>query len=76
LLRRGEAPALLVVAEAQTQGRGRNGRAWQSLPGASLTFSLGLPLAPADWSGLSLAVGAALADAIEPAERWQTPGCS
>lgn len=66
-LRHGEAPALLVVAEAQTQGRGRNGRAWQSRPGASLTFSLGLPLAPADWSGLSLAVGAALADAIDPA---------
>ena len=66
-LRRGEAPALLVVAEAQTQGRGRNGRTWQSLPGASLTFSLGLPLAPADWAGLSLAVGATLADAIEPA---------
>jgi BirA family biotin operon repressor/biotin-[acetyl-CoA-carboxylase] ligase len=58
-----------VVAEAQTQGRGRNGRTWQSLPGASLTFSLGLPLAPVDWSGLSLAVGVALADAIEPCER-------
>jgi BirA family biotin operon repressor/biotin-[acetyl-CoA-carboxylase] ligase len=67
LLRRGAAPALLVVAESQTQGRGRNGRAWQSQPGASLTFSLGLPLAPVDWSGLSLAVGTALADAIDPA---------
>jgi BirA family biotin operon repressor/biotin-[acetyl-CoA-carboxylase] ligase len=53
------------VAEAQTRGRGRNGRAWQSAPGASLTFSLALPLAPPDWSGLSLAVGVALADAIE-----------
>jgi BirA family biotin operon repressor/biotin-[acetyl-CoA-carboxylase] ligase len=63
---RAEAAPQLVVAEAQTAGRGRNGRAWQSAPGASLTFSLGLPFAPADWSGLSLAVGAALADAIEP----------
>jgi BirA family biotin operon repressor/biotin-[acetyl-CoA-carboxylase] ligase len=57
----------LYVAEQQTQGRGRMGRAWLASPGASLTFSLALPLAPADWSGLSLAVGLALADALEPA---------
>ena len=36
-------------------------------PGASLTFSLGLPLAPADWSGLSLAVGLSLATSLNPA---------
>jgi BirA family transcriptional regulator, biotin operon repressor / biotin---[acetyl-CoA-carboxylase] ligase len=59
------APCLLV-AEQQTQGRGRQGRSWQSARGASLTFSLGLPYAPADWSGLSLAVGLALADALDP----------
>jgi BirA family biotin operon repressor/biotin-[acetyl-CoA-carboxylase] ligase len=58
----------LLVAEHQTLGRGRQGRGWLSAPGASLTFSLGLPLAPRDWSGLSLAVGVALADAIEPPE--------
>ena len=63
----------LVVAESQTQGRGRNGRVWQSAVGASLTFSLGLPFAPADWSGLSLAVGVALADAIEPLAEGQVP---
>jgi BirA family biotin operon repressor/biotin-[acetyl-CoA-carboxylase] ligase len=57
----------LLVAEHQTAGRGRQGRSWQSAPGASLTFSLALPLAPSDWSGLSLAVGAALADALDPA---------
>ena len=56
----------LLVAEHQTQGRGRQGKAWQSAAGASLTFSLALPLAPADWSGLSLAVGVALADALDP----------
>ena len=55
----------LLVAEHQSAGRGRQGRAWQSVPGASLTFSLGLPLALADWSGLSLAVGVALCDALE-----------
>jgi BirA family biotin operon repressor/biotin-[acetyl-CoA-carboxylase] ligase len=56
----------LLVAEHQTLGRGRKGRAWVSAPGASLTFSLSLPLSPSDWSGLSLAVGVALADALEP----------
>ncbi|EHR69147.1 birA, biotin-(acetyl-CoA-carboxylase) ligase [Burkholderiales bacterium JOSHI_001] len=59
------APTLLV-AEAQTQGRGRQGRSWQAAAGASLTFSLSLRLAPSDWSGLSLAVGLALADALDP----------
>lgn len=61
------APApVLRVAERQTAGRGRLGRPWWSQPGQGLTFSLGLPLAPADWSGLSLAVGLALAEALEP----------
>jgi BirA family biotin operon repressor/biotin-[acetyl-CoA-carboxylase] ligase len=55
------------VAQEQTQGRGRQGRAWHAQPGSSLTFSLGLRLAPQDWSGLSLAVGVALADALDPA---------
>jgi len=56
----------LLVAEHQTHGRGRQGRVWQAAPGASLTFSLALPLAPKDWSGLSLAVGVALAEALDP----------
>jgi BirA family transcriptional regulator, biotin operon repressor / biotin---[acetyl-CoA-carboxylase] ligase len=56
----------LLVAEHQTHGRGRQGRLWQAAPGASLTFSLALPLAPRDWSGLSLAVGVALAEALDP----------
>ena len=60
----------LLVAEHQTHGRGRQGRLWQAAPGASLTFSLALPLAPRDWSGLSLAVGVALAEALDP----QPPG--
>ena len=56
----------LLVAQEQTQGRGRQGRTWHAQPGSSLTFSLGLSLAPQDWSGLSLAVGVALADALDP----------
>ncbi|MGK2898013.1 MAG: biotin--[acetyl-CoA-carboxylase] ligase [Burkholderiaceae bacterium] len=57
----------LLVAEHQTGGRGRQGRTWQSVAGASLTFSLGLALAVSDWSGLSLAVGVALCEALDPA---------
>ncbi|MDH4389890.1 MAG: biotin--[acetyl-CoA-carboxylase] ligase [Aquabacterium sp.] len=69
-------PALLVAAQ-QTAGRGRHGKAWVSgtgaAVGASLTFSLALPLAPADWSGLSLAVGLALVDALDPPLPGQPP---
>ena len=57
----------LLVATHQTAGRGRLGRSWHATPGASLTFSLALPLAREDWSGLSLAVGLAVAEAIDPA---------
>jgi BirA family biotin operon repressor/biotin-[acetyl-CoA-carboxylase] ligase len=57
----------LLVAEHQTQGRGRMGRAWLSTAsGGSLTFSIGLVMDMADWSGLSLAVGCAVAEALEP----------
>ena len=57
----------LLVATHQTAGRGRLGRRWHATPGASLTFSLALPLRRADWSGLSLAVGLAVVQAFEPA---------
>ncbi|CAN5160345.1 bifunctional biotin--[acetyl-CoA-carboxylase] ligase/biotin operon repressor BirA [soil metagenome] len=65
----------LLVAEHQTQGRGRMGRQWQSGPGgSSLTFSLSLPLEPTDWSGLSLAAGCAIAEALDPLrEAGQAP---
>ncbi|MEO3690247.1 biotin--[acetyl-CoA-carboxylase] ligase [Roseateles paludis] len=65
-LREGGAP-LLLVADRQTNGRGRQGRSWISIPGGSLTcsFALALP-ARLDLSGLSLAVGCAVADALDP----------
>ena len=59
----------LLVAINQTAGRGRLGRHWHSTPGSSLTFSLALPLQRADWSGLSLAVGLAVAEALDPEGR-------
>ena len=60
------AEPLLLVAETQTAGRGRMGRHWLSQREDSLTFSLGLPLRIADWSGLSLAVGVSLSDSLSP----------
>lgn len=71
--RQGDATPCLLVAERQNAGRGRQGRPWQSAPGASLTFSLGLPMAPQRWGGLSLAVGVALAEALHPALRIKWP---
>ena len=56
-----------LVAERQTAGRGRLGRRWEAAPGASLTFSLAWPFAAGiELSGLSLAVGVALAEALDP----------
>ena len=64
--RAGQTEPTLLVAERQTAGRGRLGRPWQSAAGDSLTFSLGLPFSPKDWSGLSLAVGLSLAESLHP----------
>jgi len=57
----------VLAADRQTAGRGRRGRAWQSWPGASLTFSLQWRFAPAGSvpAGLSLVVGLAVARALE-----------
>lgn len=72
--RAGDSSPCLLVAEQQTRGRGRMGRDWLSDAGASLTFSLSLPMAPAQWGGLSLAVGLALAEALDPVtEQSQAP---
>lgn len=52
-----------VIANLQTQGRGRRGRTWASQLGGSLTFSMlwRFQGGAASLSGLSLAVGVALA---------------
>jgi BirA family biotin operon repressor/biotin-[acetyl-CoA-carboxylase] ligase len=64
--RAGLGEPVLLVAESQTAGRGRMDRPWRNSIGASLMFSLGLPLAPKDWSGLSLAVGLSVAESLQP----------
>ncbi|MBL8343068.1 MAG: biotin--[acetyl-CoA-carboxylase] ligase [Rubrivivax sp.] len=80
---RGAFAPRLLVAEQQTAGRGRLGRQWVSEAGASLTFSLALALARPDWSGLSLAVGLAVAEALDesatsapPADAADRPGAA
>jgi len=55
----------VLVADAQTAGRGRHGRAWHAAAGRSLTFSLAWQPRRGSLDGLSLAVGAALADALD-----------
>ena len=84
--RAGQLEPALLVAERQTAGRGRLGRDWQSgavtaqepavhttAPLAGLTFSLGLVLNPADWSGLSLAVGLSVVQSLHPDLRLKWP---
>ncbi len=71
--REGNTTPQLLMARTQTAGRGRLGRQWQSQADASLTFSLGLPLPLQDWSGLSLAVGVAVAGALHPAVGLKWP---
>jgi BirA family biotin operon repressor/biotin-[acetyl-CoA-carboxylase] ligase len=77
--RGGSTYPVLLIAEQQTQGRGRLGRQWHSMSGPgsgqamALTFSLGMRLAPQDWSGLSLAVGLAIAQSLHPEIRLKWP---
>ena len=54
----------LVIADHQTLGRGREGRAWHAAPRESLLFSLVLRLDCADLSSLTLALGLGLSDAV------------
>lgn len=76
LLRRARAGGLLptlLIAKAQTAAHGRMGRPWVAEADSALTFSLALPLAPKDWSGLSLAIGLALAETLHPDIRIKWP---
>jgi BirA family transcriptional regulator, biotin operon repressor / biotin---[acetyl-CoA-carboxylase] ligase len=56
----------VLIAESQSQGRGRRGRAWQAVLGGSLTFSLRWQFdKPAgQLGGASLVVGLALVEAL------------
>ena len=56
----------VVVADRQTAGRGSRGRSWLATPDASLTFSVlwHFPGGIERLSGLSLAVGVAVVEAL------------
>lgn len=69
--RAGDTRPTLLVAKHQTAGRGRLGRQWHDQAGDSLMFSLGLPLNPLNWSGLSLAVGLSIANSLDPEHRFK-----
>ncbi len=58
---------IALAAEWQTAGRGRRGRPWMAVAGGSLTFSLGWQFEQGAGflAGLSLAVGVAVARALE-----------
>lgn len=74
LLSRGPLPTALpvIVAEAQTEGRGRLGRSWQAEPGANLLFSVLLaPDLPLQRAGRAvLCWAAALAERTGAWLKW------
>jgi BirA family transcriptional regulator, biotin operon repressor / biotin---[acetyl-CoA-carboxylase] ligase len=77
--RGGLAEGAVLVAEAQSAGRGRMGRQWVSRPGAALTFSVllrpaAVPHASLGWVPLLAGVAAALAvraeTGVDAALKW------
>ncbi len=74
----GQAPGAVVIAGAQTAGRGRHGRSWHSEPGAGLYFSIVLSPAAARHPAMKLmrdlgeAVRQAIAETagLEPELKW------
>lgn len=72
----------VVIAEAQTAGRGRQGRPWHSPPGGALLVSaIYRPvLAPEHLQRMTMAAGLALADVLRPllgaafALKWPNDG--
>jgi len=76
---RGLPEGAVLVAEAQSAGRGRMGRHWVSSPGAALTFSVllrpaGVPPASVGWVPLLAGVAVALAlrgeTAVDALLKW------
>lgn len=63
----GAPEGLVLAAQAQTGGRGRQGRSWQNAPGAALTFSVLLrprAVPRSTWTWLPLLAGVATAAAV------------
>jgi BirA family biotin operon repressor/biotin-[acetyl-CoA-carboxylase] ligase len=62
--RSGAAEGLCCLADEQTAGRGRQGRAWTAPAGSALLVSVLLRRSPAVTSGVPFAAGLALVDAL------------
>lgn len=65
----GDPHGTVVVADIQNAGKGRRGRAWQTLPGTALSFSILLrPAFPAERASMiTLVMALAVAEAVEAA---------
>lgn len=77
LARAGAVEGTVVLAESQSAGHGRLGKAWYSPPGVNLYASVLFrpPITPRELPGFSFIAGLALADAVreegvEPAIKW------
>ena len=68
---RGEPEGTVVVADAQSAGRGRHGRAWASPPGAGLYLSAVTRPAAHAVGLLTIAAGVAIAEGIQAATGLQ-----
>jgi len=77
--RAGAPEGRVLVAERQTNGRGRLGRSWVSEPGAALTFSVllrpaAVPPARRSWlpllAGVAVAAGVRAQTGVEVALKW------
>jgi BirA family biotin operon repressor/biotin-[acetyl-CoA-carboxylase] ligase len=59
---------VVLIAEHQTAGRGRNGRSWSAVPGTQVTMSVGIradTIPNEAWGWIPLVAGLAVVDAIE-----------
>lgn len=65
----GDPHGTVVVADMQNAGKGRRGRAWQTIPGTALSFSILLrPTFPAERASMiTLVMALAVAEAVEAA---------
>lgn len=75
MARQGAAEGMLVTTDDQTAGRGRMGRAWQSLPNEQLALSLVLhPMFPPHFlvmaSALAVAEAIEVATGLRPGIKW------
>ncbi len=74
--RQADADGLVILAEAQRAGRGRQGRRWLARPGQNVLMSVVVPLADsgalAAAGPLTIAAGLAVADAVRTVARVQS----